>query len=49
MKKILHICKYYSPDEGGIETVAKYLAEGLVGFQNTIVCFSTDGKIIWIM
>ena len=44
MKKILHICKYYSPDEGGIETVAKYLAEGLVGFQNTIVCFSTDGK-----
>lgn len=44
MKKILHICKYYSPDEGGIETVAKYLAEGLVGFQNTVVCFSTDGK-----
>lgn len=44
MKKILHICKYYSPDEGGIETVAKYLAEGLVGFQNAVVCFSTDGK-----
>lgn len=44
MKKILHICKYYSPDEGGIETVAKYLVEGLSNYENTVVCFSTDGK-----
>lgn len=22
-KTILHICKYYAPDEGGFETVAK--------------------------
>lgn len=44
MKTILHICKYYSPDEGGIETVAKYLAEGLAEFQNIVVCFSTDGR-----
>lgn len=43
-KNILHICKYYSPEEGGIETVSKYLVEGLVNFNNTVVCFSTDGK-----
>ncbi len=43
-KKILHISKYYYPDLGGIESVAKYLAEGLDGFDNTVVCFSTDGK-----
>ncbi len=43
-KKILHISKYYYPDLGGIESVAKYLAEGLEGFENVVVCFSTDGK-----
>lgn len=43
-KNILHICKYYYPEEGGIETVAKYLVEGLTEFGNTVVCFSTDGK-----
>lgn len=43
-KVILHICKYYSPDEGGIETVAKYLVDGLKDFENTVVCFSTDGR-----
>ena len=42
--KILHVCKYYSPDEGGIETVAKYLVEGLKEFENVVVCFSTDGR-----
>ncbi|MCD8290116.1 MAG: glycosyltransferase [Prevotella sp.] len=44
MKKILHISKYYYPDLGGIESVAKYLAEGLDSFDNIVVCFSTDGK-----
>lgn len=43
-RKIIHICKYYYPDEGGIETVAKYLVEGLTNFENIVVCFSTDGK-----
>ncbi len=43
-KNILHICKYYYPEEGGIETVTKYLVEGLSEFCNTVVCFSTDGK-----
>lgn len=41
-KRILHICKYYAPEEGGIETVAKYLVEGLSSFDNIVVCFSSD-------
>ena len=44
MKTVLHISKYYAPDMGGIETVAKYLAEGMTSFKNIIVCFSTNGK-----
>ena len=44
MKKVLlQIAKYYYPYEGGIETVTKYLAEGLNDFENTVVCFSQDG------
>ena len=42
MKTILHISKYYYPDLGGIETVAMYLAEGMTGYRNVVVCFSTD-------
>ena len=44
MKTILHVCKYYHPYLGGIETVAKYLAEGLTDYQNIVICFSTDGN-----
>lgn len=42
-KTILQIAKYYYPVEGGIETVTKYLGEGLTDFNNVIVCFSQDG------
>jgi len=41
---ILHISKYYYPDLGGIETIAKSMAEGLRDFRNVVVCFSTKGK-----
>lgn len=44
MKTILHISKYYYPAEGGIETVAKYLAEGLKEFRNIVLCFATDSN-----
>ena len=43
-KTLLHIAKYYHPNEGGIETVTKYLAEGLGEYDNVVVCFSQDGK-----
>ncbi|MCR4582033.1 MAG: glycosyltransferase [Prevotella sp.] len=42
-KTILQIAKYYYPVEGGIETVTKYMAEGLNSFHNYIICFSQDG------
>jgi len=43
-KTILHVAKYYYPEEGGIETVTKYLVEGLTDFRNIVICYSTDGK-----
>jgi rhamnosyl/mannosyltransferase len=42
-KTILQIAKYYYPVEGGIETVTKYMGEGLTAFENVVVCFSQDG------
>jgi len=42
-KTLLQIAKYYYPAEGGIETVTKYIAEGLSNFNNYVVCFSEDG------
>ena len=42
-KTILQIAKYYYPVEGGIETVTKYLGEGLMTFEQVVVCFSQDG------
>ena len=42
-KTILQIAKYYYPVEGGIETVTKYMAEGLTHFDHVIICFSQDG------
>ena len=42
-KTILQIAKYYYPVEGGIETVTKYMAEGLKSFEHIVICFSQDG------
>lgn len=42
-KTILHISKYYYPREGGIESVARSMAEGLTEFNNIVICFSHDG------
>ena len=42
-KTILQIAKYYYPVEGGIETVTKYMAEGLTHFDHVVICFSQDG------
>ena len=42
-KTILQIAKYYYPVEGGIETVTKYMGEGLSALENVVVCFSQDG------
>ena len=42
-KTLLQIAKYYYPVEGGIETVTKYLGEGLTAFEQVVVCFSQDG------
>lgn len=41
---ILHISKYYYPYLGGIETLAKSMAEGMTEYRNIVVCFATDGK-----
>lgn len=41
---ILHISKYYYPDFGGIETLAKSMAEGMTEYHNVVVCFATDGE-----
>jgi glycosyltransferase involved in cell wall biosynthesis len=42
--RILHVGKYYYPSHGGIETVLRMTAEGLVaaGHQVTVLCFSPD-------
>ena len=38
---IVHLAKYYSPDQGGMESVTQVLAEGHSGTHRvTVVCFS---------
>lgn len=42
-KCILHISKYYYPDRGGIESVAKQVVDGLKDdYDNVVICFSND-------
>jgi hypothetical protein len=41
-KTILHVSKYYYPYLGGIETLARSLAEGMVNYHNVVVCSSSQ-------
>lgn len=43
-KTLLHITKCYYPEEGGIETVTKYLVDGMESYNSYVVCFSHDGE-----
>ena len=45
-KTLLHITKYYYPVEGGIETVTKYLVDGMESFESSVVCFGQEGKTV---
>ena len=44
MPKIVHLGKYFYPDQGGIENVTLNLARGasLAGHNVTVVCFASD-------
>lgn len=46
MKKILHICKFFEPDKGGVEYVSKLIADNLSNkyYENDIVCFGKNKK-----
>ncbi len=48
--KILQVSKFYHPFLGGIETVVRYLSEGLIdeGFKVSVLCFSNTIKKIEI-
>lgn len=42
MARIIHLAKYYSPDQGGIESVTQTLAKGasIAGYDVKVVCFA---------
>jgi glycosyltransferase involved in cell wall biosynthesis len=40
MDKILHISKFYSPYEGGIESTCKYIISYLPNYEHKVICFS---------
>ena len=44
MKKILHIAKYYYPEIGGIEQVAKDMVEAFneLDVAQKVICFNSD-------
>ena len=40
--KIVHLAKYYPPEQGGMESVTQVLAEGIsaLGFSTRVICFT---------
>ncbi len=41
---ILHLGKFYSPVEGGIESICKYVAESMPSFNHEVLCFNIRNK-----
>jgi glycosyltransferase involved in cell wall biosynthesis len=46
MKKILHISKYFYPQEGGIEIVCRNIVESQPDFQHMVLCFNSESETI---
>lgn len=46
MKKILHISKYFYPQEGGIEIVCRNIVENVEGFQHLVLCFNSETETV---
>ena len=42
--RILHISKYYYPYIGGVESICKYLVDGMPQHSRAVVCFNEKGK-----
>lgn len=46
MKRILHISKYFYPQEGGIEIVCRNIVESLPGFHHLVLCFNSEAETV---
>jgi glycosyltransferase involved in cell wall biosynthesis len=44
MKRILHIPKFYSPHNGGIESTCKYIVSNLPLYEHLVICFSESNS-----
>lgn len=44
--KILHVGKFYSPIEGGIESINKFIVDTLKGNSQRVICFNNRNKTV---